>query len=231
MRDGSHNLRLRQSEGQLVASLQLSAGRRGMRRARIAPLEPDRATHVTVTYRPGLLLAYVDGEPVARNTDLTQGFFHWQPRHLVFGDAQWEGTVEGVAFYSRVLDPSEVAENARRHRAAREARPTRARAVVNARRLESSRAPTLEDIAPYREALAVNSYQVEEVLAGGEMGISAGQTVRIAQWAILDGEALSDGDSGPVTMTLEAYAEQPQLERTVLADTLEIAGPLYYAID
>jgi hypothetical protein len=73
--------------------------------------------------------------------------------------------------------------------------------------------PTLEQITPYRSALVVEEYEP----------VRGGARLRVARWAILDGErlpAVARPIGSTARLRLEPYAAQPQLESVVLSDTL-----------
>ena len=183
-----------------------------------------------MTYRPGQLRAYRDGELVVESADVQGDFFHWQPGPLTFG-GDWRGALEGVAIYARVLDSEEVAENAVRYRALRAERPEVRHTVVEATRLGSAAPPRLADISPYREALVIADYRVDRVLSGEPLG--AGE-IRVAEWAILGGVELSTPAERAV-LTLERFADNPQLEGVVLGGAPGGASGddrsrLYYAV-
>lgn len=106
------NLVLAQEGEDLVLRLTLSRHGPEEHAIPLGRLRPGRPTHVLVSYRPGRLDAYRDGEPVA-GRDLEGDFFRWRPRPLRFGTA-WSGFLERVAFYGRVFSPEEARESARR---------------------------------------------------------------------------------------------------------------------
>ena len=91
--------------------------------------------------------------------------------------------------------------------------------------LAKSPTPTLDEISPYREALAVYEYQGLE---------GARERLRVAHWVRLDGEVL------PVTsrrvgesyeLRLEPFAQQPQLESVYLGDELvKSSSPLFFDV-
>ncbi len=204
------------------------------------PLFPVRAgepVHVTVTYSPGRLVVYRNGERVL-TSDAIQGSFgmHWSLRRLLFGrewrdGGDWAGALEGVALYSRVLAPEVVRESALRYRRLVAARPRVPRLAVRARLVASSAIPTLREISPYRRALAVFDYRVVE----GPPELARGARLRVARWVILDGETLSAAGAGAGRvegLELEPFEDNPQLDGVYLSDTLGPApGPLYYALE
>ena len=143
-------------------------------------VEPGVPVHVAVTYTPGRLVAYRDGEPVVE-TDAVRGSIspQWRFRQLLFGGewgdqpagrppdgGDWRGTLEGVAIYSRALAPATIRASAERYRRIVAARPEIPRWRVRVRREATSEIPTLRQISPYRRALAVVTYRVLERLDG-----------------------------------------------------------------
>jgi len=102
---------------------------------------------------------------------------------------------------------------------------------ARAKLLARSDVPSLSQIQPYREALVVYEYDVENVMSGQAVD----GRIRVAHWAILDGETLAvarwdEGQS--LRLHLEPFANNPQLETFYMSDTLEpdFDVPLYYAV-
>jgi hypothetical protein len=225
-RRDARNLVLAQDGDELV--LHLGVARRGHaeHEVRLGKVSPGRTTHVLVSYRPGHLEAWRDGEIVLETEELQGDFFRWRPRPLTFGaerrqPGSWQGWLEGVAVYGRALGPEEARENARRSLEKIARRPEVPRTRLRARLAARSRIPTLQEISPYREALAVYEYQTEK------------GPVRVAHWVILDGERLPAAGwrEGEVrNLLLEPFDRNPQLESVFLSDTLPPAPgrPLHY---
>jgi hypothetical protein len=104
------------------------------------------------------------------------------------------------------------------------------RLVVQARLTKAGTIPTPQSIAPYRQALVVNTYEI--------LGIAEGSyqrpTILVAQWAIRDRQVLAGAHktTGSVhRLTLERYDAHPELEgeRLISAgDAPEL--PLYYEV-
>ncbi len=202
----------------------------------LAGIPAGETSHVLITYEVGRLAAYLNGEPILETDSVQGGFFHWKRRPFLFGDGPgtgdtWRGTVEGVAVYGRVVEADEARENYLRYRRMLAARSSVPRLVVDATLLARSEAPSLEEISPYREALAVFEYRIDRVI----QGTPPGERLRAAHRSILDGGLLEINRTPKIgarlRLTLEPFAENRQLESMYLADTLEAANePLFYAI-
>lgn len=227
------NFSLEQQAAGLYFGLRMkSRGDQAFPRAFLTDLPQERPSHVVVTYAPGQLKAYLDGQLVTTAGSTTGGFFHWRPAPLIFGSDwngknQWRGTLEGVAIYARVLHAEEVQESFSRYRTQLESRPRVPSWTVSAILRGCSEEPTLQRIDPYREALVTCRYQVDEVISGEDLG----PQVRVARWSIMDGRHLgleAEGANSELHLTL--FADNPQLASLYLSDTLEppMAGPLFY---
>ncbi|NJL28599.1 MAG: LamG domain-containing protein [Thermoanaerobaculia bacterium] len=170
------------------------------------------------------MVYFLDGEPKLETAAIQDGFFHWKPRPMLLGNEweaarPWHGTIEGVAVYARFLSADEARENARRYRELREKRPPVARLRVAAELLAVSKTPTLAEISPYREALAVYEYRVVKVLEGSY----AETTLRVVHRVLDDGERLPAAELKPGTraeLGLEPFSAQPQLESLYRSETL-----------
>jgi hypothetical protein len=197
---------------------------------RLWELAAGRADHAVFTYARGRLAAYRDGAEVAVAQTLAGGFARWRPGRLRFGSEgeggpAWAGKLEGVALYARELGAAEVRENHRRYAMLRALRPAApARLEVRARLVACSRVPTLREISPYRQALIACDWEVEEVLPGS----SAGGRLRVAHWALLDGERQPIARLAPGAerrLVLEPYEAHPELTGDVLSDSLPPGAP------
>lgn len=191
---------------------------------RITRATPGQAIHVVVTYEPGRLAAYVNGEKVVESEFVRGNLSRWNVEKILFGAnredrAGWLGTIEGVAMYARVLPADEVREQSRRYRLATAVRPRVEPLIVRAKLLAASRPPTLQEISPYREALAVYEYAVE----GIEQGSYKKPRIRVAHWVLLDAQpqpAHSMQAGASVRLVLEPFAANPQVQSVYMADTL-----------
>ena len=208
---------------------------------RLFSVAPGKEVHVALTYSPGRLAIYRDGERVRLGDELQLNFYKWKtgkwkPCQLVFGEGvggegDWSGRLEGIALSSRIAAPAEVRENFLRYRKLRQERPRVPRLVVRGRLRASSAVPTLREISPYRQALAVYEYEVGTVVEGEY----APGRLRVAHWVILDEETLpiATAVAGEAArLVVEPFAANPQLESQYLSDTLEAAPELrlYYDV-
>jgi hypothetical protein len=231
-----YNFRLVQRGRVLV--LELRTSHKGSKKElELFEIPVDRPSHVVVTYTPGRLVAYLDGEKRVESSDLVGDFFQWREGPLVFGadgkaGGDWNGVLEGIAVYDRVLELGEVEEDHLRYWTKLDRRAAIPRRVVEARLGARSKIPTLAEISPYREALVVFEYEVE---ASPEGELPPGR-IRVAHWAILDGKTLpiTRAAAGQILrLAVEPFDANPQLESLYLADTLTDAGglPFFYAVD
>ncbi|TNF70486.1 MAG: hypothetical protein EP299_13990 [Acidobacteria bacterium] len=231
-----YNFRLLQHGRVLVLELR-TAHKGSKKELELFEIPVDRPSHIAVTYTPGRLVGFLNGEKRVESSDLVGDFFHWRNGPLVFGadgkgGGDWAGVLEGVAIYDRVLGPEEIGEDHLRYRAKLERRVPIPRRVVEARLQTRSKIPTLAEISPYREALVVFEYDVEATPEGEPLP----DRIRVAHWAILDGKTLPItriAEGQVLRLDLEPFEANPQLESLYLADTLTDVGdlPLFYAVD
>ena len=77
-------------------------------------IESGRSTHIIVSYFPGNVYCYVDGELVYVSNGIQGDFSNWEGYPLLFGDEasggrNWEGKLSSVAIYSRFVGQEEAA--------------------------------------------------------------------------------------------------------------------------
>ena len=93
------------------------------------------------------------------------------------------------------------------------------KAVVEARLVTSAAIPTPRSIAPYRNALVGNVYEIVKVIEGKYTE----SRIVVAQWAIRDAVVLDEArqrtTGAVVRLTVERYDAHPELEgeRLILA--------------
>ena len=238
----SRNLTVAQEGDRLTLRLNTpSTGRGGDRPVvDLGAVRAGKPQHLVVSYTPGTLQAFLDGEQTVDSADLRAGFFHWQLRHLRLGAEgpgeggagawNWLGRLEGVAVYDRALTGDEAKENHRRYAEVLRKRQMQTLPRVLVEMVSRSRTPGLDEIAPYREALAVFEYRVTRVLAGP---VDA-DVLRVVHRVLLDGKelpiaALRKGQE--VELELEPFDAQSQLEKLYLSDDLpaDSAIPLWWS--
>ncbi|MDX1502988.1 MAG: LamG-like jellyroll fold domain-containing protein [Thermoanaerobaculia bacterium] len=230
------NFRLTQQGGSIFFALRVGVrGPEAVREVRLFEVPAGRKSHVAVSFTPGRLRAWLDGEAKVDSAEIQGDLFHWRSDDLRFGAgpggrAAWRGRLEGVAIYSRPFEPGEPAENHLRYRRALAARPTVPAWTVEASLIGCAPAPDPAEIAPYREALTVCRYRVERAIEGDLEGGS----VAVTAWALLDGAAVEPPGSSAevVRLVLERFADNPQLESVYLASEgpAPAVDSLYYVV-
>jgi hypothetical protein len=234
---GKQNFVLSQQADTLLMSIRVkSRGPDASPEVRMMELPPGVESHVAVTYSPGRLVAYLNGEEAFSTDEIQGGFFHWQTFPVTIGsDARgrstWHGVLEGLAIYDRVLSGEEIRESAARQLRRVDARDEVPQWTLRVEKIDCSAVPTLEEITPYREALATCEYHVVETLEGQYDRPLA----RVAQWVIQDGQKAlprraAGGEVGQVVV--ERFQDNPQLDSLYLSDTLPDAPdlPLFYLV-
>ncbi len=232
---GQRDFTLGQDAQQLIMRLRTPrTGRNGTNpQMPFGKLVPGKPVHVVVTYKPGRLVAFINGQKVL-DTDAVQGdFSNWQPYELLFGnegtgDRDWMGTLSHVAIYARALSDEEAM-------AASSYLPARADvpySKVRVKLLARSQLPTLQQILPYRGALVNSEFEVLETLEGKPLS----GRIRVAQWSLLDGRQLPLAPAKPgeeAVLTLEPFEANEQLRSIMLNDTLEPDWdvPQYYDVN
>ena len=241
----ARNFVLRQEGDRILLDLRTSDSPKEGTPVLLARLASVTPTHLLLTFSPGRLDAYVDGErsnAAAATLAVPGDLFPWRSRALTFGaepgsSGSWHGTLAEIAVWNRPLATAEIAVEAARVRHLVAGRKSAARIAVEMRLRATSPVPALDEISPYREALAVDEFEIVRQLIGPPPGTRAagtpapGERIRVVRWAILDGQTLSAPTAGTtVRRTLEPFAAQPQLESYYLADRLppQTGGTLYF---
>jgi hypothetical protein len=201
----------------------------------LCSLPTGQGSHVVVSYKPGQLVCYRDGQAVLTSDRVNRDLSGYPSMSMNIGnnlDGQpWHGSVEGVALYSRALSADEARTNFEAYRQLRSSRPPVEGLEVEARLTSSSEVPTLKKIAPYRQALVVNEYDVKRVVRGEY----ATAKIRVAHWGILDETTQPIGrlpDDADIKLLVEPLVDQPQLADQFTSNTLEddFDLPLYYCL-
>ena len=114
----------------------------------LCPLSATEPNHIVVTYAPGKLICFRNGQEVFKSDALKGNFSNWMPHHLLFGDEwgggrRWAGTLEGIALYARALSASEIRSDYEQYRAILQSRQPVPRVEVQAKLIGRSKIPTL----------------------------------------------------------------------------------------
>jgi len=123
--------------------------------------------------------------------------------------------------YDRFIEEPEAAKNAAAVAASLAKRKPMDRLVVDARLVAKAPAPEAKDMMPYRSALVVYEYAVLKVKDG--KAIKDGQVLRVAHWGVRDLKKTPAADraaGSAVQLTLERFADHPELEGQFLRDAL-----------
>ena len=238
---GERNFTLGQQDDRLIFRLRTPAtGTNGVNpEVTLCQVAAGRPQHVAVTYRPGEMACYLDGNEAYRGRMVQGDFSNWSPQHLLLGDEwdgqrDWAGAIEGVAIYSRALDAEEIRRDALQYLHLVKSRPAAPRIAIEAELVARSPLPTMEEIKPYRSALAVCKYRV----AGDPPAELDGQReILVAHWALLDGrpEPIAGWEPGmKIQLLLEPVERNPQLQRFVTKDQFDsdddLVRPRYYDV-
>jgi hypothetical protein len=223
----SRNFTLGQEGNQLVIRLRTDNTDANAHRQQIelGALDTASPTHVTLTYRPGKLTAYFDGEQVHHSTVHQGGFDSWETQSLLFGEEKdgnrgWSGTLEGVAVYDRALSADEAAANADRAMERPAARAPVPTFEVVARLISATPIPSLEEIDPYHSILVVHEYETVQNLNSPEVP----ERFRVHHWGLLDAQVQTLPVTTPgqtARLVLEPLEAHGHLEALFPADTLD----------
>jgi hypothetical protein len=238
---GERNFTLGQQDDRLIFRLRTPVtGTNGVNpEVTLCQVAAGRPQHVAVTYRPGELACYLDGNEVYRGRQVQGDFSNWSPQHLLMGDEwdgarDWAGAIEGVAIYSRALNAEEVRRDALQYLRLVKSRPAAPQIAIDAELIARSPLPTMDEIKPYRSALAVCKYRVT---GNPPAELDGDREILVAHWALLDGRAepIADWKPGMKTqLLLEPVERNPQLQRFVTKDQFDsdddLVRPRYYDV-
>lgn len=117
----SYNLMIGQRNDRLVARLRTTTKDEVPREFDLTGLTTGEPTVVLLTFRPGRLLCYVNGEKCIDRRDIDGNISNWVGQQLAFGNEldaghPWFGTIEGVAIFSRYMEADEARSNAEEYR-------------------------------------------------------------------------------------------------------------------
>jgi len=191
--------------------------------------------HILISYRPGNLVCYVDGQSVFRSDNIRGEFSAWTEQTLRFGseshnEKSWIGRLEGIAVMNRFVEDDEARLRAEAFRERLNEREEIERITVTAKLVEPCPTPNPKSIAPYRRALVVQGYEVESEHSGP----SDTEKILIAHWAILDCEPITgipENMGSAYRLTVERFEDHPELEpERLVMDTQDFESPLFYDV-
>jgi FtsZ-binding cell division protein ZapB len=233
---GNRNFELAQDRDRLVFRLRTSlSGRSGAGPVEIGRIRAGTPVHVVVTYRPGRLECFLDGERVRHGSSVRGGFSSWTEQNLVFGarhdrSGGWAGDLEGVLIKCRAASADEVAKDRDAAVARLEGRKPPPRLVVQARLVETSKKPgagsRVQVTRDYPRLLLVYKYEVKGVVKGKY----ARSHVLVAHWAVLDLKdvpALKEKRvGGTYRLTLERFEDHPEADAEQFVQDMDSAEDL-----
>jgi len=199
----------------------------GQPAVKIGTLTDTRPHHLVVTYAPGRVQAWLDGVQTADSVDIKgKAKIDWHHgvslgREAKFKPAPWQGWIDAVAVYDRPLAEAEAKANAAVFAKIIAARKMPAPLVAEVNLLAKSKVPTSAQIAPYRNALVINEYEVVSVLEGK----LEAKKIRVAEWGLWDTREVKGWTFTPhyfrnKFIRLEPFESNPQMESELVFDTL-----------
>ena len=186
----------------------------------MATLPDTKPHHVIVSVAAKRLALHLDGKKLKEIDPSPASFIEVGAPAIRFAVYDWRGQFEYLAMYNRFIEEPEAAKNAAAVAAELAKRTTLPRFEVQAKLVATSTLPQPKDIAPYRNVLIVNEYEVEQVLKGAY----APKTIRVAQWGMIDLKATPLAAQAPgtsVKLVLETFADHDELESELISDTLK----------
>ncbi len=229
------NFTLGQEGEQLIFRLRTSdTDLNGVRReVAFGQLEAGVPVVLVLRYQDGKLVASLNGEEAFRTNGVTGDFSNWTRQHLLFGDEwggdrNWRGNLEDVLIYSRFLADEETAQIYHAVGSQLKERQRVPQVVVDAELIEATPLPDPSELDTYRRGLVANHYRVTQVHSG-----NAPEEFVALQWAVLDGQALSDlpVEGDVVRLVLEPEGDHPQLKSEWRKNTLSVFTlPSYYRV-
>ena len=187
----------------------------------LGKLAVGRTSHVLLSATAGQIRAWVDGKESPSLPRLKTLPTQWDSTGMALtlgdlsgGGLDWKGALEKVALYDRGITADEALQHHTLSRQSLEGRKAPPQAEIEARLVEATVPPGLDEIGTYRRALVENVYEVTAVKSGDLAKV--GDQIVALQWVIMDGKLLPSAaelEPGQATrMRLEPAADHPELE-------------------
>lgn len=192
----------------------------------IGPVKAHKPSHLLVSYKPGRLVVFINGNKLVDTDALKGGFQQWEHGTLVFGSGyggrgSWSGKLEGIAIYRRAIGQKEARGKYALYRKKLLGRTPAKGGVVIGRLTAISPIPGIDDIAPYRRALVVYEYEVEAIKEGN----FEEDNILVAHWGILDSRIVrkvQQKKAGALyTLELEAFEDHDELKSEYISNEIE----------
>jgi len=215
-----------QEKDRLLVGMSKTWGDKNPEVFEMAVLPDTQPHHIIISWAEKRLAFYLNGEKV-KEMDPSPAHLNMPIPPMAFaayhpnpGNNIWRGKFEYLAMYNRFIEADEAAKNAAAVAASLAQRQPLPQLEVQATLAAKSTLPAPGAIAPYRNVLVVNEYQVDKVLKG----TYAPKTIRVAQWGMLDLKPTPLAAQKPgasVTMVLETFIDHDELVSELISDTLE----------
>ncbi|MGB8353790.1 MAG: hypothetical protein WCD79_07890 [Chthoniobacteraceae bacterium] len=199
-------------------------------------LPRGRASHVIVSYAPGKLAVFVDGQSVLVANPPEVPVTGWVAQPLILGDASrgghnWPGLMEDIGLFGREIGAAEARQRFEAQRQRSAGRKLSVPRVIVEAKLTGTCAPAdPQGIAPYKRCLSLQQYEVSKVIEG----TLAPKVITVAQWSVLDGKVTPDylqyKPGQTCRLALERWEDHPEQEseRQISGNFEE--GELFYQV-
>lgn len=202
----------------------------------LLPLRTGQPHHVVVSYEKGRLQVFLNGMAMSVRPEIVGALrFDAEKGVLRIGacsklEARWQGMVDQLSIYNRMLTADEAVAHAD-HAAPKleEQKQARTRKVV-AKLVQSSRLPSLAEVAPYREALVQHLYEVLPKDKGDrDQDLPVGSRIAVTQWVWVNGEAAAapkPDQNGVYRLFVQPAEAHREIQPLVIKNDLPADAPV-----